>query len=178
MTSHKIWDPFVRVFHWSLVGLFAANALIVEDDSWIHEWVGYVVAALIALRIAWGFVGPRSARFASFMPHMRGITDQLGDIATRRRRTHLGHSPLGALMIFALLLSIAGICASGYMMTTDAFWGVGWVEEVHEALVTGAEILIVLHIAAVLLESRRTGINLPRAMITGTKRAPDDIKLV
>jgi len=178
MTSHKIWDPFVRIFHWSLVGLFAANALIVDDDSWIHEWVGYGIATLIALRIVWGFVGPRSARFASFMPDMRAITAQLGDIATRRRRTHPGHSPLGALMIFALLLSLAGICASGYMMTTDAFRGIEWVEEGHEALVTCAEILIVLHVAAVMFESRRTGVNLPRAMITGTKRMPDDTNLV
>lgn len=178
MTTHKIWDPFVRIFHWSLVGLFAANALIVDDDSWIHEWVGYALAALIMLRMIWGFIGPRYARFASFLPGMRAITEQVGDIATRRRRTHLGHSPLGALMIFALLLSILGICASGYMMTTNAFWGVDWVEEVHETLVTGAEILIVLHIAAVLFESLRTGINLPRAMITGTKRAPDDTRLV
>ncbi|MEI4232565.1 cytochrome b/b6 domain-containing protein [Roseovarius sp. D22-M7] len=178
MTTHKIWDPFVRLFYWSLVGLFAANALIVDDDSWIHEWVGYVLAALIVLRIAWGFIGPRYARFASFLPGAQAVTEQVGDIATRRRRTHLGHSPLGALMILALLMGILGICASGYMMTTDAFWGIEWVEDVHETLVTVAEILILLHVAAVILESHRTGINLPWAMITGTKRTPDDTRLV
>lgn len=178
MTSYKIWDPFVRVFHWLLVVLFAANAQIVDDDSWIHEWVGYALAALIVLRIGWGFVGPRYARFSTFRPGAEAITAQIGDMATRRRRTHLGHSPLGALMILALLLSVLGICASGYMMTTDALWGIEWVEDVHETLVTVAEVLIVLHVAAVLFESHRTGINLPRAMITGTKRTPDDIRLV
>jgi len=178
MTTHKIWDPFVRVFHWSLAGLFAANALIVDDDSWIHEWIGYAVAALVGLRILWGVIGPRHARFAAFAPTPSDVTEQITDIATRRRRAHLGHTPLGALMIFNLLLTMLAICASGYMMTTDAFWGVEWVEEVHEALVTWAELSVIAHIAAVLYESHRTGINLPRAMVTGTKRVPDDIRVV
>jgi len=178
MTAHKIWDPFVRAFHWSLAGLFAANALIVDDDSWIHDRVGYAVAVLVGLRILWGVVGPRHARFATFAPTASDVTGQIADIATRRRRAHLGHTPLGALMIFNLLLSLLAICASGYMMTLDAFWGVEWVEEVHEGLVTWAEISIIAHVAAVLYESRRTGINLPRAMITGTKRVPDDIRVV
>jgi len=177
MTIYKIWDPFVRVFHWSLVGLFAANALIVEDDSRVHEWVGYGVAALVGLRLLWGLVGPYHARFSSFIPTPSDVTEQVSDIATRRRRTHIGHSPLGALMIFNLLLSMIGISVSGYMMTTDAFWGVEWVEEMHEMLVTWAEISVVAHIAAVLFESWRTGVNLPRAMVTGTKRVPDDIRM-
>ena len=177
MTKHKIWDPFVRIFHWSLVGLFTANALIVDEESWIHEWVGYGVATLVGLRILWGLVGPHHARFSSFTPKPHDVTEQISDIATRRRRTHIGHTPLGALMIFNLLLTLIGISASGYMMTTNAFWGVEWVEEVHEVLVTWAEISIVLHIAAVLFESWRTGVNLPRAMVTGTKSVPDDIRL-
>ena len=178
MATHEIWDPFVRVFHWSLAGLFAANALIVEDDSGIHEWIGYAVAALVVLRILWGLVGPRHARFATFAPRASAVTRQITDIATRRRRAHLGHTPLGAVMIFNLILTLLAISASGYMMTWDAFWGIEWVEELHEALVTWAEISILVHIAAVLFESGRTGINLPRAMITGTKRIPDDIKVV
>jgi cytochrome b len=178
MTDHKIWDPLVRLFHWSLVGLFTANALFIDEESNIHEWVGYAVVALVALRILWGFVGSRQARFASFLPRPGAVTEQIGDIATGRRRAHLGHTPLGAIMIFNLLLVMLGIGASGYLMTTDAFWGVEWVEEVHEVLVTWAEISVVLHILAVLYESRRTGINLPRAMVTGTKRVPDDIRIV
>jgi len=177
MTEHKIWDPFVRVFHWSLAGLFATNALIVDDDSRIHEWVGYAVAALVGLRILWGLAGSHHARFAAFIPSARDVKAQITDIATRRRRAHLGHTPLGALMIVNLLLTLLAICASGYMMTTDMFWGVEWVEEMHEALVTWAELSVLAHIAAVLYESHRTGINLPRAMVTGTKRVPDGIKV-
>jgi len=178
MTDHKIWDPFVRLFHWSVAIGFLANALFTDDDSKLHEWVGYAVLALVGLRILWGLIGPKSARFSSFWPTRNGVTEQLSDLATRRRKAHLGHTPLGALMIFNLLASLLAISLTGWMMTTDAFWGVDWVEEAHEALVTWAEISVVLHVAAVIWESLRTGVNLPQAMVTGTKLVPDDVKLV
>ena len=94
-----------------------------------------------------------------------------------RRRTHLGHSPLGALMIGNLLLSMLAIGVTGYLMTTNTFWGVEWVEEAHEAFVLWTELSVLAHVAAVVLESLRTGVNLPRAMITGCKTVPDDVKL-
>ncbi len=178
MHSIKVWDPFVRLFHWSLVAGFTANALFVDEDSDLHEWIGYAVVALVAARILWGLVGPRTARFAAFLPTPQAVMAQITDIATRRRRAHLGHTPLGALMIVNLLVTMLAIGATGYMMTTNAFWGIEWVEDTHEALVTWAELSVVAHVAAVIWESRRTGVNLPRAMVTGRKRIPDDINMV
>lgn len=177
MTRHKVWDPLVRLFHWTLVVAFAANALFTDDESDLHAWVGYLVLGLVVIRLLWGLIGTRHARFSDFLPRPGAIADQLGDIATGRRRVHLGHTPLGALMIFNLLATLLGIALTGHLMTTDAYWGVEWVEEAHEALVTWAEISIVLHIAAVIWESRRTGVNLPRAMVTGVKTVPDDARL-
>ncbi len=106
------------------------------------------------------------------------VMAHLSDIATGRKRVHLGHSPLGALMILNLLVSIALIAVSGYMMTTNAFWGVGWVESLHESLVLWAGVSVVLHVGAVVWESLRTGVNLPRAMITGVKDIPQDANIV
>jgi len=168
----------VRIFHWSLVAGFAANALLTDDDSPLHEWVGYAVVALVALRLIWGLVGPLRARFASFTPSPATAMAQMQDIATGRRSVHLGHTPLGALMVFNLLAVMLAIGATGYMMTADAWWGVEWVEEAHEMLVVGAEISIVLHIAAVMFESVRTGVNLPRAMVKGVKMVPSDAKII
>lgn len=175
--SYKIWDPLVRVFHWSLVTLFAANAFFTDDESKLHEWVGYAVVALIVLRLIWGLIGTRHARFANFWPTVSGVTEQLSDMATGRRRVHLGHTPLGALMIWNLMVSMLLIGATGFAMTTNTFWGVAWVEEAHEAFVTWAELSVVAHIAAVIWESRRTGVNLPRAMVTGTKEVPQDANI-
>ena len=91
---------------------------------------------------------------------------------TGRTSLHIGHTPLGALMIYNLILALLIIGLSGYLMTTDMFWGVEWPEELHEAAVAWAEISVVLHIAAVLVESMRTRVNLPRAMVTGYKDIP------
>jgi len=177
MKHYKIWDPFIRLFHWALVAGFTANALFVDDESPLHEWVGYAILVLVALRMAWGVAGPPNARFARFLPKPRAVMAQITDIATHRRRAHLGHSPLGAVMIVNLLATMLAIGATGHMMTTNAFWGVDWVEEAHEALVTWAEISVLVHIAAVIWEGRRTGVNLARAMITGRKAVPDHVNL-
>ncbi|SMX35924.1 cytochrome b/b6 domain-containing protein [Maliponia aquimaris] len=177
MTDHRIWDPVLRLFHWSVAVLFFANAVLTDPDGDLHETLGYIIGGLLLLRLVWGLIGPRAARFASFAPTPAGVTAQLTDMAGGRKSAHLGHSPLGALMIFNLLFALAGIVVTGWLMTTNAFWGVDWVEEVHEVLVTWAEISVVVHIAAVLWESRRTGINLPRAMVTGVKRVPDTVRL-
>lgn len=172
MAYTKIWDPFVRLFHWSLVLLLAANVFILDDESKFHRWAGYAVATLILARILWGFWGPHYARFTSFPPSLRHSLEQLADIASGRTVTHAGHTPLGALMIYNLFASVLLICFSGYLMTTDMFWGAEWPEELHEAAVTWVEISVVLHVAAVLSESIRTKVNLPRSMITGYKNLP------
>lgn len=174
MTKLRVWDPVVRVFHWALVAGFAADALFVEDESKLHENIGYAVVALIALRIVWGLVGSRHARFSDFPPDPAAALRQLQEIATRRVHRHVGHTPLGALMIYNLLASILAIGLTGWMMTTTAFWGVDWVEEVHETLVVWAGLSVAVHVGAVIFESLRTGVNLPRAMVTGWKTLPGE----
>lgn len=169
-----VWDIFVRIFHWSLVTGFVANALFTNPEGEIHRWIGYAIAALVALRIVWGFVGTVHARFADFPPSLGASLAQVGEMASGRRHIHKGHSPLGALMIYNLILAFIGISITGYMMTTLTYFGVGWVEEAHELLVTWAEISVMAHIAAVIYESGRLGINLPKSMVTGYKELPEE----
>lgn len=167
-----VWDIATRLFHWSLVGLFIANAFFTRPGKDLHQWLGYGVAALMAFRLVWGLFGPRYARFSSFVPTPAAVIGQLTEMVSGRRHAHEGHSPLGALMIWNLLLTMIGIAASGYAQTTLAFFGVEWVEELHEVLVTWAEVSVVVHVAAVVLESRRLGVNLPKSMVTGYKDMP------
>ena len=68
MTRYKVWDPAVRLFHWALVAGFAANALFIDDESRLHQWIGYAVLGLVLFRLVWGFVGSPHARFADFPP--------------------------------------------------------------------------------------------------------------
>jgi cytochrome b len=164
-----VWDIFVRLFHWSFASAFLINAVIINPETSVHQWIGYGIAALVALRILWGFIGSTHARFSNFRPSISASIEQLGEIASARSNAHAGHSPLGALMIYNLLLTIVAICLTGYMMTTLIFFGAEWVQEAHAALVTWAEISVLIHVGAVLLESRRLNVNLIKSMIAGYK---------
>ncbi|NDH03872.1 MAG: cytochrome B, partial [Marivivens sp.] len=113
MKNVKVWDPLIRIFHWSLVICFISNALITDPESQLHRQIGYVVAGLVAFRIIWGFVGSRHARFRDFPPSISGSVGQLSDMATGRKRIHVGHTPLGALMIYNLIVTLIGIAITG-----------------------------------------------------------------
>ncbi|SFI70784.1 cytochrome b/b6 domain-containing protein [Celeribacter neptunius] len=169
----RVWDPLVRLFHWSLVSCFAANALFVDGENDLHLVFGYTIIGLVGFRLLWGFVGGQYARFKSFPPSAQDALEQGADMVSGRVHIHVGHTPLGALMIYNLLLTLSVIGLSGYLMTTDMFWGVEWPEEVHKIAVDWAEVSVVLHIAAVIFESYRTKVNLPRAMVTGYKDLPE-----
>lgn len=173
----KVWDPAIRVFHWSLVGAFAANSLFVPTASGWHLVLGYAIVALVTFRIFWGVLGRGYARFSTFPPSLRGVVTQAADIATGRKTVHIGHTPLGALMIYNILVALVIIALSGYAMTTATFFGVRWVKTLHEFSVIWAEISVVIHVAAVIWESRRTRVNLPLAMITGYKEVPKESRV-
>jgi cytochrome b len=172
MNQVKVWDPLVRLFHWTLAAAFAVNAFLTNPETPLHHWIGYAVVGLVIIRIVWGLIGTRHARFTDFPPSLSGSLQQLGDMATGRRHAHTGHSPLGALMIYNMLASVCVIAASGWMMTTNMWFGVNWVSELHSVSVTWMELSVLAHISAVALESRRLGINLPKSMLTGYKKLP------
>ena len=173
----RVWDPLVRIFHWSLVGLFTFAFLTGDEWQKPHEVAGYIIAGLIGFRVIWGFAGSRHARFSSFIYRPSAVAGFLADTMRMKARRYLGHNPAGGLMVLGLLLAIVVISLSGWMMTTDAYWGVGWVEELHEAAAFTALGLVALHVGGVIVASFEHGENLVRAMVTGRKRAPgpDDI---
>ena len=98
------------------------------------------IAGLVAARFIWGFIGSRHARFRSFVRPPREVLAYLRDLALLRAPRYLGHNPAGGAMIIALLATLTATCITGYMMTTDAFWGSKWIEEVHE---TSANLVMV-----------------------------------
>lgn len=167
----RVWDPVVRIFHWSLVAAFAAAWLTADDWKQVHQWVGYVAIGLVTLRVLWGFIGTRHARFRDFVKSPAAILRYLRDVAAGHEARYLGHNPAGGAMILALLGGIAGLASTGYMMTTDTFWGVDWVEETHELIANGMLALVALHVLGVVVASVRHGENLLLAMLTGRKRA-------
>jgi len=168
--SVRVWDPFVRVFHWSLVASIAVAWF--SADAWkaLHLWAGYAAASLIALRIVHGFIGPANARFSSFVPKPSALIRYLRDMVAGREERRLGHNPAGGAMIMALIVTVSSVCLTGWLQTTDMFWGEEWLEETHNVLAHGVLLLVVLHLGGVILASLRHRENLVAAMLTGRKR--------
>jgi len=173
----RVWDLWVRIFHWSLVAGIAFQWVSSEDLPDLHQATGLGIAALVALRLLWGLVGSRHARFSQFVTGPGTAWRFAVAVLHGREARHLGHNPLGAWMIVALLFTVAGTALTGWLCTTDALWGEAWIEELHEGLATGMLGLVGLHVAGVVFTSLHHGENLVRAMFTGRKAAPrgDDV---
>lgn len=167
----RVWDPFVRVFHWSLVVLFIVAFVTGDEVERVHVAVGYTIAGLVAARFVWGFMGTRYARFSNFVRPPAETLDYMRKVVQGSAPRYLGHNPAGGLMTIALIGMITAISGTGYMMTTDVFWGAEWVEDLHETLVYATLGLIGLHVAGVLATGIKHRENLVMAMITGRKRA-------
>ena len=167
----KVWDPVVRLFHWSLVLSFAVAMVTAEEWDTVHEYAGYAVAALVGLRIVWGFVGTRHARFADFVYRPSEVVRYVKDTLALRARRYLGHNPAGGAMIVVLLLCLVGVSATGILLGADTYKGLKWLEEVHEVLGNLCIGLVVLHIGGVVFSSFEHGENLVRSMVDGLKRS-------
>lgn len=170
-TEIRVWDPLVRIFHWSLVTLFVFAFATGDALERPHEIAGYAVLGLVIFRIAWGFVGSKHARFGDFIKRPSRVRAYLAEALRFRSQRYIGHNPAGGAMIVLLLVMLLVISATGIAMTTAPFWGVEWVEAAHEASVNLTLVLIGLHLTGVVVSSLAHGENLVRAMITGRKRA-------
>lgn len=157
----------MRIFHWSTATLVLLNYWLLEDDP--HEWVGYAVAALLAIRLVWGVVGSHNARFSTFFPTPERLRHHWRQLRTRQFDPHEGHNPLGALMILLMLLLLATIAVSGWMQGLDRFWGEDWVQNLHSYAADTLMIAVSIHVAAVLVMSRYSGLALVRTMISGRR---------
>lgn len=115
-TAVKVWDPLVRVFHWSLALFFIISYLSSDfEDSPIHPWSGYAVVTLLLVRLLWGFIGTKYARFSDFIYSRAEITAYAKGLLSGNAKRYLGHNPLGGLMIIALFVSLAFTTMTGML---------------------------------------------------------------
>lgn len=180
----RVWDPALRVFHWSLASLVIANILLGKfgpNVMTLHFWLGYAIIALLVFRLVWGFIGPEPARFGSFLRGPSAVADY-GRHLFRRQPSHsYGHNPIGGISALAMLIALAWQAVTGLMSDPEDFVNigpladnvgsatakaaVGW----HHAGANLVLVLIGLHLAAILFYRVWKNEDLIRPMITGWK---------
>lgn len=185
--SVKVWDRFLRFFHWSLFACFATAFVSGEVHApTLHALAGYVLGVLLAARVYWGFKGGAYARFSSFNFSNSETLAYLRSMISGNPKHYFGHNPAGALMVFTLLGLLALVFASGLLVfaaidfegpllfvanrvsddTSYIF------RHLHQFLAHAALVLVLLHLLGVLVGSIQHRENLVRAMITGKKKLP------
>lgn len=164
-----VWDAPTRVCHWLMAASFAGAYLTAGQAGWhaVHQTLGYTMGGLVVFRILWGFVGTRYARFANFVGGPRAVADYLRELPHGWGRRHIGHSPAGALGLFAMWLLTLVVGASGW--ASDGTRAPDDWRELHEQAAQVMLALVGLHIAAVAFTSWRAGENLLLSMIHGCK---------
>lgn len=183
----KVWDPFVRIFHWGLVATFVVAYVTEEELLSVHTLAGYVLLGMLSLRLVWGFIGTRHARFSDFTYSLSSIRTFLTDTLHLRAKRYIGHNPAGGAMIFLLFASLLLTSFTGLaiyaaaeqagpmtgMFTNASEFTKEALEETHEFIANFTLFLVFIHIAGVIVESFIHRENLAMAMFTGCKRTVD-----
>lgn len=165
-----VWDPVVRSFHWFIVAACLTDIFILDDGRMWHRLIGYGVMAALLVRAVWGIVGSQHARFADFIPSSTSLYFYLRNLLHGTEPRYLGHNPAGAVMILLLMVLLASVSITGWMLTLDAYFGDEWLEDLHGGLANAILVLATLHVGAALYESLRHKENLIISMMTGYKR--------
>jgi cytochrome b len=175
----RIWDLPIRLFHWLLVTCITGSLIsihLLDNGVELHAYFGYCILTLLIFRVIWGFVGSRHARFVSFIPNLQSILNYLQGKSPR----FLGHNPIGALSVFALLFFLGVQAVTGLFVDDEiAFQGpfakyvsnavVSFFSEIHEGNQVVIYLLITIHILAIAYYRKFKGENLVKPMITGDK---------
>lgn len=175
----KVWDRSVRLLHWALVFalLVAWTSTLGLGFATLHEPAGYAALGIVALRIIWGFCGSRYARFSQFVRGRRQVLRYANTVLEGHEQRYIGHNPLGGWMVLLLLVVVGLLGVTGWLYTTDYFWGMAWLDTLHTGLAWLLLLLVVLHLSGVALASWRHRENLVFALFSGKKLAPnpDDV---
>ena len=183
--SVSVWDPLVRLAHWSLALATGVAWWTREYNYELHLDAGYAVLTIVVIRLLWGFLGTQHARFRT-LSYAPGVALRyLRDLPRGRAPRFIGHSPAGAWMIFLLLAALVACCLSGIALdaaenragplaSTRLFIYTEQITAFHAWSTRALEALVPLHIGGVAVASLAHRENLVTAMLTGRKRAPGE----
>ncbi len=186
MQKRLVWDLPLRLFHWLFAASILASWATAEAGfNWMqwHIRLGYFMMGLLVFRVIWGFIGPRHARFASFLAGPRRIWRYAKSFTgVSEAIASVGHNPLGGLMVILMLLLVAFQVTTGLFATDDIAWTgpfnpsvtgdtAKWLTSLHHLNFNFIWAAIALHVAAILFYAFVKKQNLVPAMLTGWKPA-------
>ena len=162
----RVWDPFVRIVHWSVAVLIVVELFNEAGANPWHRYLGYAAAALIVMRLGWGLGSSGYARLSTMAA---SAAEAAAYLKRQGSASYAGHNPLGALMAFTLWGLALLVALTGWMQGLDSFWGEEWLQDLHAGLAYALAALAGVHICGALVTSRAQDENLVKAMITGNK---------
>jgi cytochrome b len=177
MRQALVYDWPTRIFHWLFAGLFLAAFLIgknVDDESpifSIHMLLGLSLGFLTVLRLVWGFIGSRHARFSGFELRPAQLASYIKGVISGTSERWAGHNPASSWAALSMIGLGLGLAVSGYMMAT------GWKEEledIHELLANGFILVVALHVAGVIFHTLRHKDGIGFSMLNGKKTGVRD----
>jgi cytochrome b len=165
-----VWDMPVRVFHWLLVICFAGAWLTSESErlQMIHYAFGYTACLLVLIRLVWGVIGTRYARFTQFLKSPKAVLEHFMAMLRGHPHHDVGHNPAGGLVMVALMLLILVIGVSGYLSVKELLGD--FAGEIHESVASLALAVVILHILAAIVMSLMEKQNLVKSMVDGKKQ--------
>lgn len=169
MSKVLIWDLPVRLFHFFLAAGFIASMAIAgfaDEESELfpyHMILGIVLGAMVALRVIWGFLGTKYARFTSFQLNPLDVLRYLKSALSKQDSLHVGHNPASSYAILSMLALVGVLVVSGVSMTR----GGEAAKDVHEVAAYLLLAISAIHVLGVFWHSIRHRQNLSLSMVTG-----------
>ncbi len=184
----RVWDAPTRLFHWAIVLLMAFSYLsALREWNQLHFISGYTVLALLLFRLVWGFVGSETSRFRQFLRSPLVGLRHLAAFGKREPDTEIGHNAAGGWWVLAMLVALLVQAGTGLFSNNDidakgplahrvSKATSDWLSGLHSTSFYVLLALVVVHILAIIAYAAVKRHDLVRAMVTGKKRLPANLR--
>jgi len=177
MKKIKVYDFPTRIFHWLFAGLFVFAffiAKVIDDDQPLyayHKLAGLLVMFLVLLRIVWGLIGSKYAKFSSFRLRPSEVVEYFTSILRTKSKRYIGHNPASSYAALAMFGFAIGLVSTGVLMSKGI--SKDFFEEIHELCGNGFVIIAIAHVAGVILHRVKHNDGILFSMLNGQKEAVD-----
>jgi cytochrome b len=166
--SQVVWDVPTRLAHWAVAFSVVLNLFVLESGDPPHKWAGYTAAGFVCFRLFWGMITRSPSRLKNFPLHPKLMLEFIKN-GFQDVKEHTRHNPGAAWTYIFIWVLILCLAISGFMMGLDRFWGEEWLEELHEIFSKALELLLIVHLVGLALDSLRHRRPAWMAMIHGRK---------